>query len=326
MKLGAIETAKFKQFKRKLKIPQYVAVGILESLWMYTVRNAPLGNIGRHSDDLILSSIEWDGDDKALMDALIECQWLDVSDEHRLVVHDWDDHMPNWLKGHNAAAEKSKKTKPQNRSTNSPQATTLTKPEDDTEAHPQATPKAHPQEDSLLLSSLSKPFPPTPSLNSGVCENNSKQEKTKTTEAIPASMFDANDREGLVDPATQRALGMVIKNNYADAFWQAYPRKINYGTFPESYDHAIFHLNQNDGLEIEKAHEFLLGKAVEYAKSPAGKDHANDKRPAPSTWLANMKWRDDPKEWKTPNGGVVNGFNQEAKKVEKIDWKKEGKK
>lgn len=99
MKLGTTDTIKFKKLKMKLNLRHWQAVGLLESLWRFAERNSPLGDIGRHPDDDIAAAIEWDGESFELIAALVECRWLDECDEHRLVIHDWADHMPTWLVG-----------------------------------------------------------------------------------------------------------------------------------------------------------------------------------------------------------------------------------
>lgn len=92
MKLGATDSIKFKKLKRLLKIPYWQVVGLLESLWMFTERDAPQGDIGRYTDEDIAASIEWDGDAGDLVKALVECNWIDRSEQQRLVIHDWTDH------------------------------------------------------------------------------------------------------------------------------------------------------------------------------------------------------------------------------------------
>ncbi len=99
MKLGATDSIKFKKLKMRLGLPHWQAVGLLESVWRFVERDAPLGDIGRHPDDDIAAAIEWTGDPSELIQALVECRWLDRSEDHRLVVHDWADHMPTWLVG-----------------------------------------------------------------------------------------------------------------------------------------------------------------------------------------------------------------------------------
>lgn len=99
MKLSAPQSSKFLKLKRRLSLPHWQCVGLLESLWLFTQHNAPLGDIGRHSDEDLAAAIEWAGDATALVTALVECGFIDECDENRLVVHDWSDHAPTYLKG-----------------------------------------------------------------------------------------------------------------------------------------------------------------------------------------------------------------------------------
>jgi len=110
MKLGATETIKFKKLKMKLGLTQWQTIGVLESIWMFTSRNAPQGDLGRHSNEDISASIEWLGDADLLIETLLECRWLDASKECRFVIHDWGEHMPNWLRGNLAKHRKPIKT------------------------------------------------------------------------------------------------------------------------------------------------------------------------------------------------------------------------
>jgi hypothetical protein len=84
--------------KRLLGKPCYAVVGLLESLWLLTISSADEGDVGRFSNEEIADAIEWDGDADALIDALITAGWLDRDDERRLVVHDWLDHCPKYIK------------------------------------------------------------------------------------------------------------------------------------------------------------------------------------------------------------------------------------
>lgn len=76
-----------------------VVVGILERLWHATIRDAQRGDIGRLDDELIAEAVGWHGDANMLVDALVECRWLDRCVTHRLVIHNWGDHAPDFVKG-----------------------------------------------------------------------------------------------------------------------------------------------------------------------------------------------------------------------------------
>lgn len=76
-----------------------VAVGILERLWHATIANAIQGNIGKLSDDDIAEAVGWLGDASALVGALVDAGWVDRCEVHRLVVHDWHEHAPDFVRG-----------------------------------------------------------------------------------------------------------------------------------------------------------------------------------------------------------------------------------
>ncbi len=80
---------KFADLKRRLEIPRFVAIGLLEAVWHFCGRFTPQGNIGKYSDSAIEAWIEWNGNPGAAVAALVETGWLDRHDEYRLVVHDW---------------------------------------------------------------------------------------------------------------------------------------------------------------------------------------------------------------------------------------------
>lgn len=83
---------KFMRLKALLKIPTYQALGILETLWHFTGRFTPQGNIGKYDDADIEAWVDWDGAEGALIEALVKAKWLYRSDEYRLIVHDWHEH------------------------------------------------------------------------------------------------------------------------------------------------------------------------------------------------------------------------------------------
>lgn len=99
VKAGTTEKMKFLVLKKLLKQPRYAVIGILEGLWYMTAANAPDGAIGKFSDIEIAAWLEWEGEPSELINALVESRWLDRSPEHRLVVHDWHEHCPNYIKG-----------------------------------------------------------------------------------------------------------------------------------------------------------------------------------------------------------------------------------
>jgi hypothetical protein len=101
MKREAISHTKMKRLCRRLDIPLWQGVGLLESIWHLTAREAPRGDIGKLSDEDIALGIDYHGDEGALIDALVSCGWIDRDPVARLCIHDWhehtDDHIHNRL-------------------------------------------------------------------------------------------------------------------------------------------------------------------------------------------------------------------------------------
>lgn len=97
-KRGVIDHPKFARLKVCLKVGRFQALGVLETLWQFTGRYTPQGNIGKYSDEEIEAWLEWDGAEGALVAALVKCGWLDRCPTHRLIVHDWHEHIDHTTK------------------------------------------------------------------------------------------------------------------------------------------------------------------------------------------------------------------------------------
>jgi hypothetical protein len=92
MKREAFNHGKMKQLCRRLDIPLWQAVGLLESIWNLTAKECPRGDIGRLSDEYICLAMDYRGDETVLMEGLIHARWIDRQETARLVIHDWYDH------------------------------------------------------------------------------------------------------------------------------------------------------------------------------------------------------------------------------------------
>ena len=100
MKLNTIQHPKLLRLRRRLSVPTWGAVGILESLWHLTAHHAKDGAIGKtFTNEDIANAIGWDGEPDQLIEALVSAGWLDVCEVNRLVVHDWHDHCPEFVRG-----------------------------------------------------------------------------------------------------------------------------------------------------------------------------------------------------------------------------------
>lgn len=97
MKIDALDHPKLFDLGARLDVSRPCAIGHLELLWRFTAKHAPRGDVGRHPDGAIARACDWAGEPAAFVQALVAAGWLDLVDEHRLVVHDWADHVERWV-------------------------------------------------------------------------------------------------------------------------------------------------------------------------------------------------------------------------------------
>ena len=100
MKRTALDHPKLIDLASRLQVPRYVYVGLLETLWNFTSRFAPQGNIGKYTNEAICRFLEWKDDPTILINALVECRLLEHHSVHRLLVHDWEEHADQVVKRH----------------------------------------------------------------------------------------------------------------------------------------------------------------------------------------------------------------------------------
>lgn len=77
---------------RRLGVPIYVAVGVMECLWHWTAKYAPAGDVGKWGAAGISKGVNWDGPADGLVAALVASKFLDEHPEHGFVIHDWAEH------------------------------------------------------------------------------------------------------------------------------------------------------------------------------------------------------------------------------------------
>jgi hypothetical protein len=106
MKANTTDLIKFKKLQRKLEESVRGTVGLLEMLWAATAKNCPRGDVGKFSNEDIAIMVDWAGDPDKLVAALIECKWLDSCEQNRLVVHDWHEHCPMYVRGNMAKSNR----------------------------------------------------------------------------------------------------------------------------------------------------------------------------------------------------------------------------
>jgi hypothetical protein len=106
MKKGGIEHPKTRNLSLFLKISKRDSVGLLEMLFAFTAEYAPRGDIGRCSNEAIAEAVHWPKKKaQQLVDGLVNCGhnvcsagYLEEHPEHRLIVHDWAEHAPEFIK------------------------------------------------------------------------------------------------------------------------------------------------------------------------------------------------------------------------------------
>ncbi len=98
MKRGAPSHPKLESLGEALGLRKREVVGLVELLHHFTDTYAVRGDIGRFSNQQIARRVDWEDDPDQLIDALIAVGLVDIHPVHRLVVHDWKDHAPEYTK------------------------------------------------------------------------------------------------------------------------------------------------------------------------------------------------------------------------------------
>ena len=86
MKRGATEHPKMADLARRLNVPIYVAVGVMECLWHWTAKYAPAGDVGKWGLAGIAKGVNWDGPADGLVEALVASRFVDEHPEHGFVI------------------------------------------------------------------------------------------------------------------------------------------------------------------------------------------------------------------------------------------------
>lgn len=98
MRLDALDHPKTLDFASRLGVCLPQAIGHLELFWAFVAKKAPRGDVGKWPDGAISMAAMWSGDPHQFVSSLHQSGLIDASKTHRFVVHDWKDHMPNWVR------------------------------------------------------------------------------------------------------------------------------------------------------------------------------------------------------------------------------------
>jgi hypothetical protein len=93
MKRGTPRHRKLLRLAEMLGIERTEAAGIVELLWHLCAEQTPRGDVGLLTNREIAVGIYSSRDPDQLVAALVAAGWLDEDGEHRLLVHDWADHV-----------------------------------------------------------------------------------------------------------------------------------------------------------------------------------------------------------------------------------------
>lgn len=81
------------------ELSRRLAMGVMESLWIWAKRYYPRGDIGRASDEVIAIESGWDPKDAAwFVSTLVQLKLVDAHSRHRLIVHDMSEHAEDYVR------------------------------------------------------------------------------------------------------------------------------------------------------------------------------------------------------------------------------------
>jgi hypothetical protein len=102
MIVGTAEHPKTLALQNALGLSNRATVGTLNILWDFAYRYAERGDVGRFTDMAIESQCGWGVSSREkpgdLVCALVKCGFLDPSEEHRLVIHNYAGRCPEFIK------------------------------------------------------------------------------------------------------------------------------------------------------------------------------------------------------------------------------------
>lgn len=98
MKREALRHPKLDELVEAWKVDRPTAIGLLTLLFDFVADYTPRGDVGKFSNHAIATKSEWKGDPDDFISALVDGGWVDADPEHRLVMHDWHEHCPNWVR------------------------------------------------------------------------------------------------------------------------------------------------------------------------------------------------------------------------------------
>jgi hypothetical protein len=82
---------KTRKLAARLDVDIPKAVGLLHLLWWWALSYAPDGDLTKHDAEDVAIGMMWDGDPRALLEALVASRWIDRNGTG-VALHDWDEY------------------------------------------------------------------------------------------------------------------------------------------------------------------------------------------------------------------------------------------
>lgn len=284
MKRGTPNHPKVAELAESLGVCRAHAIGILELLFHFTAQYAPEGNIGKYSDRRIAAALDWRGKPNISIDkeamrlirALIDTGWIDSRSDHRLVTHDWQEHIDRATaqrlsrNGKRAIASYQQDT-PKVCTQSETQKCTPPEPE------PEPEPVPHPVECVVTHSLIDCAIAQSPSTE--VEENGDDPMK-------PSLLNPPFSTLGRVRKKKAKPTGdSEIAQWFEAEFWPLYPRRICKVSALAAANKRV--------VSIETRAEIIAGLKAQLPQLSA---RESEFIPYPSTWLNQERWKDEPEK------------------------------
>lgn len=96
-------------------------------------------------------------------------------------------------------------------------------------------------------------------------------------------------------PAAKTPAALGYPDDF-ERFWKVYPRHEKKGATARIWETILKRLQEERQQDRETVVDYLVQRAEEFSRSPAGK--AGQYTPHPSTWLSTRRFEDDDADWK----------------------------
>jgi hypothetical protein len=136
----------------------------------------------------------------------------------------------------------------------------------------------------------------TPSDECDAREEKRRVEKKSSASASADACASASNSTSSDQPSRE-----PIPSAKVEVIYRAYPRKVGKKRAIETIRKAIKDIAARGKIPVDDAADWLHGRVVAFARSPAGQ--AGEFTPHPSTWFQQGRYDDDDQDWRIERGG-----------------------